>query len=181
MKTTDIETWNINDIVGEAADLFRRSHPDVLIHRKYQKGVWPVELKADLVTGIVLTLLNNAGQAMPDGGHLYAETVNLIVKERRAGSFYPKPGRYVKVSITDTGSARRIFFPFAAHCGKEGDGAGSSSLDVIYGIVRRYGGIITLNRKEDIGITFSVYLPASDNAIGLAITTLRNPLVKNGF
>ncbi len=172
----NIRPLNPNDIMREVADLFSRSNREVVIHRKYQKGIWPVEVKRSLVARILLTLFNNAGQAMPGGGDLYVETVNLIIGERRQDSFCLRPGRYVKVSVMDTGATQRVFMPFVTRHAQEGKGPGDPGLDTIYGIVRRHGGLITLERKEGIGTTFSVYLPAAENAAGVYIGPPGDPL-----
>ena len=161
----DAGTGDVNDIMGKIAARFERSNPGVIIHLKYQKGLWPIGVRRDHVAQILLTLLNNAGRAMPGGGDLYAETVNLTIEERRMESFCLRPGRYVKLSVTDTGATQRVFMPFVTRHGNNGNEAENTGLDGIYDIVNRHGGIITLARKEAIGTTFSICLPASKYSV----------------
>lgn len=158
---------DVNDVMGKIAGRFGRLNPGVVIHLKYQKGVWPIGVRNALIFQILFTLLNNAGQAMPGGGDLYAETANFTIEERRMESFSLRPGRYVKLSVTDTGATQRVFMPFATRHENDGNGEGCTGLDGIDSVVSRHGGVITMVRKEAIGTTFSVYLPASKNPVGV--------------
>jgi CheY-like chemotaxis protein len=109
----------------------------------------------------------NAWQAMPpDGGELYLET-NIVTLD---GAFFKPhltaPGRYVKISIMDTGSGMdettrlQIFDPFFTTKDKgRGTGMGLASA---YGIIKNHGGMITVNSEVDHGTTFDIYLPSSD-------------------
>lgn len=140
------EQINVNEIVGKVSTLLGGKDDEIAVHRKYQKGIWPVRLKRDQIDRIMFSLCLKACYAMPDGGHLYLETVNVLLDSKAAKSIALKPGRYVKVSVTDTGLRQRVIIPFVINC-----------------IVRSHGGIIVLTRKDGNGTTFGIYLPTSEN------------------
>jgi CheY-like chemotaxis protein len=106
---------------------------------------------------------------MPDGGDLYLESTNEILDEKAVASFDGKPGKYVKISVTDTGEGmdeqtqRRVFEPFFT-TKKMGLGTGLG-LASAYGIVTNHGGMITVTSKKGEGTAFSLYFPASQKRV----------------
>ena len=106
----------------------------------------------------------NALHAMPDGGALFIRTENAAIDETTAALHSVKPGRYVKISIADTGvgmdqaTLKRIFDPFfSTKTIKRGTGLG---LTLVYGIVKNNGGFINVYSELGNGSTFSIYLPS---------------------
>ncbi|MBE9531234.1 MAG: hypothetical protein IME98_00335, partial [Proteobacteria bacterium] len=113
---------------------------------------------------LLMNLVVNANDAMPGGGELLIKTANVYFdKETSKGVKEAKPGRYVMVSVQDTGVgmekavAERIFDPFFTTKGKEGSGLG---LSVIYGIANRHGGWINVESEPGQGASFNFYIPA---------------------
>jgi len=102
---------------------------------------------------------------MPDGGGLTIETRNTLLDEEFC-RFYPdlKPGRYLLLSVTDTGkgmdqeTVKHIFEPFFT-TKEPGKGTGLG-LSVVYGIVEKHGGKIICYSDPSIGTTFRIYFPA---------------------
>jgi len=113
----------------------------------------------------MLNLYLNACQAIPGKGTLSINTENVFLDKKTAKSFDLASGKFVKISVTDTGIGmdkqilQRIFEPFftTKEVGK-GSGMGLASA---FGIIDNHGGKIDCHSKKGKGSTFSVYLPAS--------------------
>jgi len=119
---------------------------------------------------VLVNLVVNARDAMPDGGTLTIRTQNSeidIVSSRR--HFGAPPGSYVVLSVADTGvgidpdTQKRIFEPFFTTKDKpHGTGLG---LATVYGIVRQSGGQVYVASEPGEGATFMIYLPRVEDAL----------------
>jgi signal transduction histidine kinase len=116
---------------------------------------------------VLVNLAVNARDAIVGEGTITVETSEQILDEDAAQA-HPdlQAGHYVRIAVTDTGSgmtpetATQVFEPFFTTKGPgEGTGLG---LSTVYGIANRYGGYVTVYSEVDVGTTFKVYLPASD-------------------
>ncbi|MEE8395879.1 MAG: ATP-binding protein, partial [bacterium] len=103
--------------------------------------------------------------AMPYGGEIFVQGENETLEDKDAKALETAPGRYVRISVADTGigmseeTQARIFDPFFTTKGlAQGSGLGLSS---VYGIVKHHDGIITVDSAVGEGTTFRIYLPAS--------------------
>ena len=113
---------------------------------------------------ILLNLVVNARDAMPLGGRIAIELTEVeCLPGGETGPAALSPGRYVRLSVRDTGSGMspeikaRIFEPFFT---TKPEGAGTGlGLAVVYGIVEQLGGGITVDTEIGRGTTFHVYLP----------------------
>jgi CheY-like chemotaxis protein len=117
---------------------------------------------------VLLNLYVNAWQAMPDGGDLYISTENVTLTNGHILGSEAMEGRYVKMSVTDTGigmdeeTQKKIFDPFFTTKEIErGTGLGLASA---YGIVQNHNGMITVRSRPGAGATLEILLPASDKA-----------------
>ena len=165
----EVRATDLNELIGKSSRMFGRTKKEIEIHEKYDKVLWPVEVDQGQIEQVLLNLCLNAWQAMPGGGKLFLETENVTLGRNRVKPYGLKPGKYVKVSIRDTGlgmnerTRQRIFDPFFTT--KEmGRGAGLG-LASVYGIVKNHHGIIDVFSEENKGTRFCIYLPASKKEV----------------
>ena len=165
----EIKPTDINDIVNKSSEMFGRTKKEITIHKKCHPDIWAVEVDQPQIEQVLLNLYVNAWQAMSGTGELYLQTENIILNDNDVKPYGVKSGKYVKISVTDTGVGidetiqHRIFDPFFTT--KEvsrGTGLGLAS---VYGIIKNHNGIINANSKKGEGATFNIFLPASEKKI----------------
>ncbi len=164
-----IKPTDLNTLITREANLFGRAKKEIELHLKLQKNLWPVEVDQRQIAQVLLNLFINAWQAMPRGGHIFIQTQNITFDDGTLPSRSLSPGRYVQVTITDTGigmdekTQKKIFDPFFTTKEKErGTGLGLAS---VYGIIKHHGGIIDVSSTPGEGSSFIFYLPATDKAV----------------
>ncbi|MBW1730081.1 MAG: response regulator [Deltaproteobacteria bacterium] len=165
----DVKPLDLNALIHQTSHMFGRTKKEIIIHEKYDENLWPVEADQGQLEQVLLNLYVNAWQAMPGGGELFLETQNLTLEEMSMRPYNIPPGRYVKITVTDTGvgmdekTQQRIFEPFFT-TKKMGRGTGLG-LASVYGIIKNHNGIIEVRSTKGEGTTFEIYLPASDKVI----------------
>ena len=165
----EVTPTNLNELIRASADLFGRTKKEISIHVRFQEDLWTVEVDQGQIEQVLLNLYVNAWHAMPEGGELFIETQNLTLTEYDVRPYDIAPGRFVRISVTDTGIGmdeavlKRVFDPFftTRQMGR-GTGLGLASA---YGIVRNHNGVINVYSEKGEGSTFNVYLPATDKEI----------------
>jgi CheY-like chemotaxis protein len=126
-------------------------------------GLWTTICDANQLENAILNLCINAKDAMPDGGRLTIETANMWVDDRIARERDMRPGQYVQVSVTDTGTGMppdvvaRAFDPFFT-TKPTGQGTGLG-LSMTYGFVRQSEGQVRIYTELGKGTTVALYLP----------------------
>ncbi len=165
----EVKITDLNELIEENSRMFSRTKKDIEIHTKYEEDIWSVEVDKGQIGQVLLNLFVNAWQAMPGGGELYLETQNITLAEDQAKGHGVKSGKFVKISVTDTGlgmdetTQHRIFDPFFSTKEKSrGVGLGLASA---YGIIKNHGGIITVHSEKGDGTTFHIHLPASEKEV----------------
>jgi PAS domain S-box-containing protein len=166
----EVRPTNINALIQKSATLFGRTKKEITIHSKFGGDIWTVEADQGQIEQVLMNLFINAWQAMPGGGGaIYLETENVTLNDMDVRAFNLAPGRFVRISVTDTGvgmdedTMARIFDPFFTTKEKErGTGLGLASA---YGIIKNHGGKIDVSSKKGEGTTFTLYFPASDATV----------------
>ena len=165
----DVRPTDLNSLIVKTSEMFSRTKKEITVYRKYQQGIFAVEVDQGQMEQVLLNLLVNAWQAMPGGGTVDLETRNIVTEEHP--DLYPnlRPGKYVRISVIDTGmgmdeaTRKKIFDPFFTTKGMgRGTGLGLAS---VYGIIKQHNGTIEVESKKGKGTGFYIYLPATEKPV----------------
>jgi PAS domain S-box-containing protein len=165
----EVKATNLNNLIEKNAQMFGRTKKEITVHTKYDENIWTVEVDQGQIEQVLLNLFVNAWQAMSGAGDIYLETDNITLSKHFVKPYGVVPGKYVKISITDTGvgmdetTQQKIFDPFFTTKERgRGTGLGLASA---YGIIRNHNGIISVHSKKGDGASFDIYLPVSEKEI----------------
>ncbi len=158
---------DINRLIEAARHLIERiMREDVALELDLSAEPSIADIDPGQIEQVLINLIVNASDAMPDGGTLTIRTTNRCVDERKLGEYAAlKPGDYVEIAIADTGvgmdraTQERIFEPFFTT--KRADNRSGLGLAVSYGIIRQHKGHISVSSSVGNGTTCRVYLPIS--------------------
>src|ERR1700678_4250952 len=172
---------DVNRTLNGLAEFLRRAlGEDVSLEIVGGAGAWPVEADLAELEAVVLNLGLNARDAMPEGGKLTIEASNSYLDEvycRQSGDV--RPGQYVQIAVTDTGSGmskeviERAFEPFFT-TQQSGQGTGLG-LSQVYGFVKQSGGHVKIYSEVGDGTTIKVYLPRTRQSEDVAAAIEHGP------
>jgi PAS domain S-box-containing protein len=162
---------DLNLLVAEIEKMLRRLiGEDIDLQTVLHAGLGNIKADPGQIEQVIMNLVVNARDAMPQGGKLTIETENVYFDEKFAEQHIAtNPGPYVMLAVSDTGigmdeqTQARIFEPFftTKEIGK-GTGLG---LSTVYGIVKQSGGDVWVYTEVGQGTTFKVYLPRIDEGV----------------
>ena len=163
----EVKPTDLNQLIKKNAEMFGRTKKEIVIHSTFKVDLWPVAVDQGQIEQVLMNIFVNAWQAMPGGGDMFVETDNVTLDEAVAESHEVCPGRYVMITLTDTGIGMapevqsKIFNPFFTT--KERNRGTGLGLASAYGIIKNHNGFIDFYSEKGKGSTFILYLPASDS------------------
>ena len=162
---------DMNAIVVELEKMLRRLiGEDVRLTIVQAPGLRRIKADPGQIEQVIMILVVNARDAMPQGGNLTLETANVDLDEAYAGRHVGvRSGAYILLAVSDTGSGidkesmSHIFEPFYT---TKGPGKGTGlGLSTVYGIVKQSGGNVWAYSEPGRGTTFKIYLPQAEGTV----------------
>jgi two-component system, cell cycle sensor histidine kinase and response regulator CckA len=164
----------LRPLIGENIDLTTRLSPNVG-HTRADAGQ---------LEQVIMNLVVNAKDAMPNGGRILIQTSEENLDTVRQERFLIQPGPYILLSVSDTGGGMdketqsRIFEPFFT-TKEKGKGTGLG-LSTVYGIVKQSGGYVFAHSEMGSGTTFRIYLPKVTDPTGQPGVAKHQPMSIGG-
>jgi PAS domain S-box-containing protein len=155
-----------NIVIRETLNLLSHTlSPHIKLRVALGTEIWPINADPAQVQNVLINLVVNAQDAMPEAGEIVISSSNVEADRFIAEETGTTPGRYVRISVTDNGQGmtpevkQRAFEPFfTTKAPGKGTGLG---LATVYGFVRQSGGHVTLYSEVGLGTTISLHFPAA--------------------
>jgi two-component system, cell cycle sensor histidine kinase and response regulator CckA len=180
----ELKVVDVNAIVSDMERLLRPLIGETIgLTTRLTPHVGHTRADAGQLEQVIMNLVVNSRDAMPNGGKVLIETSNATVDPVRREHSLIEPGLYVLLSVSDTGGGMdketqsRIFEPFFT-TKEKGKGTGLG-LSTVYGIVKQSGGYIFAQSELGRGTTFRIYLPRVEDPAEHA-GPVKNPAAATG-
>ncbi|VAX32498.1 hypothetical protein MNBD_NITROSPIRAE02-218, partial [hydrothermal vent metagenome] len=159
--------FRINSVIEDTMSMVSRLVPrDIELRKELDNSIPPVEGDVNQIEQVLMNLIINAKDAMPDGGAITITTGRVEIKHNSLDiPATIKSGEYIHITVTDTGTGisekdlPHIFEPFYT-TKEKGKGTGLG-LAMVYGIIKEHGGYITVESRAGHETKFNIYLPIS--------------------
>jgi PAS domain S-box-containing protein len=160
----ELKVVDVNTVIGDMERLLRPligENIELVTRLSTQTG--HTRADAGQLEQVIMNLVVNAKDAMPEGGKLTVQSSDVTVRQNFSAHRFIQPGRYAVISVADTGhgmdteTQSRIFEPFFT-TKEKGKGTGLG-LSTVYGIVKQSSGYVFAESELGAGTTFYVYLP----------------------
>jgi signal transduction histidine kinase len=165
----ELKATDLGDVVTQFEPMLRRTMPeDIRLDVVVARSLGAVLADVGQIEQVLMNLVINARDAMPQGGRVTIEVQNAEIGADAAERPDGESGRYVKLAVRDTGigmdkdTQLRVFEPFFT-TKEQGKGTGLG-LATVHGIVKQHGGTITLDSEPGKGSIFTLYLPVAEGA-----------------
>lgn len=164
------EVVDLNRVVSDIGGLMTRLlGEDITFETDCQDELWHIKIDPSQIEQVLANLLVNSREAMPGGGAILVATRNYELSAEDSTHPTRPPGRYVRLSVRDTGSGipkelqDKIFEPFFST--KSETASSGLGLATVFGVVQQNGGFVTLKSAPQQGATFEIFLPATDGEL----------------
>ncbi len=188
----EITALSLNTVIDETVDMVERLMRNIEIIKDLNHSIPRLKADRSKMDQIIMNLIINARDAMPDGGKIIIKTDLVELNGKNLNiSTSVKEGQYICLRVQDTGigipedNLQNIFEPFFT-TKEEGKGTGLG-LATIWGIVKEHGGYITVDSTVGTGTTFMIYVPASRTKVLViddeipVLRLIKDVLYKNGY
>jgi two-component system, cell cycle sensor histidine kinase and response regulator CckA len=171
----EVKPTDLNVLISEQKYMFGRTKKGLTINTELAADLWAGEVDQGQIRQVILNLFLNACQAMNNSGDIFVLTANVTLDEKEALAMDGSPGRFVKITVADTGpgmdaeTRQKIFDPFfTTKSMGHGTGLGLASA---YGIITNHAGFIDVQSEKDKGTSFHIYLPATTKSVATKTDT----------
>lgn len=161
----EMQSLPLNELIRTTVDIFARTHRDIEMALDLAQDLPPVEADPGQMQQVLMNLLINAWQAMPQPGKITIHTQEVNLAEWQDPAWQLESGPYVSLAVADTGTGmdqetlEHIFEPlFTTKPLGQGTGLGLAS---VYHIIQKHRGAIQVRSQKGQGSTFTIYLPVS--------------------
>jgi PAS domain S-box-containing protein len=180
-QALDPKPLNVNNFVSGLQDFLQRTLGEKIeVQTVGSAGLWQIEVDHSHLESAIVNLAINARDAMPDGGKLTVEAVNVSVDhDYWTQNPEMQTGQYVLICVTDTGSGmnpeilRRAFEPFFTT--KEAGHGTGLGLSQVYGFVKQSGGNVKIYSETGDGTCIKMYFPRHEGGGTEAVDELPVP------